>query len=337
MRILSKADVQQVMDMDACLQANEEAFIAVAAGRAIVPVRHHIPVEGQRDAVSLFMPGYLPDAPALGLKVVSVFPTNAAAGRGTTLGAIMLLDPATGAPAALMDGTWLTSLRTGAGTGVATKYLARPDSRVLTLLGAGGMGFHQVEAVLAVRRIEQVLIWNRTPARAEALAARVREFCAAAGRRVAVQATADQEGAVRAADVVVAGTSAAEPVVHGSWVRPGTHVNLIGAHGAGMREGDDELLRRSAVRAVDALESAAAAGELRLPIEAGVVRREDFTAIGRIIAAEAPGRQNPAQITWFKSVGLAAQDMACAAAVLRRAAELNLGLEYDLEAAPDPD
>lgn len=325
MRILSKADVQRAMDMASCIEVNARAFAAVSTGRATVPVKQHITVEGQTDAVALYMPGYLPHAQALGAKIVSVFPGNREKGLPTTVGVIMLISAETGAPVAVMDGTWLTSLRTGAGTGVATRLMARPDSKVLTLVGAGGMGFHQVEAVLAVREIELVQIWNRTPARAEELAAEVRRLGAAQ-----VEVVTDLERSVTGADIVVASTAAATPVVLGEWVRPGTHVNLIGAHGADMREGDDELLRRSSIRAVDKFDSAAYAGELRIPLAAGVVTPEHFVEVGAIAAGLTPGRRHPAEITWFKSVGLAAQDMACAAAVLQRAEELNLGLVAEL-------
>jgi ornithine cyclodeaminase len=330
MRILSRADVQAAMNMDACITANHEAYVAVAAGRSKVPVRHHIPVEGEPDAVALFMPGYLPDSGALGLKVVSVFPGNRAKGLETTVGAIILVSAATGAPVALMDGTWLTSLRTGAGTGVATDLLARPESKVLTLIGAGGMGFHQIEAVLAVRPIETIWIYNRTQGRAEELVAEVSEYYARRKRAISVAVATDPEAAVRAADVVVASTASVQPVIFGSWVRPGTHVNLIGAHGADMREGDDDLLRQSQIRTVDAVDSASASGELRIPIGSGVISRDDFVPIGAIAAGLAPGRKSADEITWFKSVGLAAQDMACAAKVLQEAEARGLGITVNL-------
>jgi ornithine cyclodeaminase len=330
LRILSKADVQKLMEMHTCIQVNTEAFVAVATGRAKVPVKHHISIEGQSDAVALFMPGYLPDTSALGLKVVSVFPGNQAVGLPTTVGAILLISASTGLPIALMDGTYLTSLRTGAGTGVASKLLARADSKVLTLIGAGGMGYHQIEAVLAVRPIETIRIWNRTLARAEELVHQVQELCTRLRRDVSVAVERDVEAAVSSCDVLVACTAAATPVVLGRWVRPGTHVNLVGAHGADMREGDDELLLKSHVRVVDGLDSALACGELRLPISTGIITRQEFVELGAIAVGAAPGRQKEDEITWFKSVGLAAQDMACAAAVLRRAEQLNVGLEVEL-------
>lgn len=330
MRIISKADVQQAMDMAACIEVNTTAFIAVATGRAKVPVKHHIPVESQAGAVALFMPGYLPDEAALGVKVVSVFPENRAKGLPGTVGAIMLVSAETGEPVALMDGTWLTSLRTGAGTGVATQLMARPDSKVLALLGAGSMGFHQVEAVLAVRPVDSVLIWNRTPARAEELAEEVAALCRESGKTVKVQAVTDPEAAVRQSDIVVASTASATPVVLGEWVRAGTHVNLIGAHGADMREGDDALLLKSGTRAVDAFDSSAASGELRIPLAAGVVRREDFVDLGAIAAGKVSGRNRSDEITWFKSVGLAAQDMACAAHILRTSEQRDLGIVIEL-------
>jgi ornithine cyclodeaminase/alanine dehydrogenase-like protein (mu-crystallin family) len=330
LRILSKADVKQLMDMQTCIRVNRAAFVAVAEGRARVPVKHHVPVENPPNSVSLFMPGYLPDVPALGLKVVSVFPQNPAQGLPTILGAIMLISPATGEPLALMDGTWLTSLRTGAATGVSAQVLAREDAETLTLLGAGGMAFHQVEAVLAVRPIRTVYLWNRTPDRAESLAVQVRELGERLGRDLSVTATSDSESAVRRADVVAVGTSSPTPVLLGRWVRPGTHVSLIGSHEAHMREADDELLLKSRVKTVDALDSAMASGDVRLPVEAGVVKPEELVTLGAVAAGRVPGRQHPEDITWFKSVGLAAQDLACAAEVLRLAEERGLGTVVEL-------
>lgn len=330
MRILTRANVQQAMEMQACIDINADVYAAVAAGRVKMPVRHHIPVEGQGEAVALFMPGYLPDSGALGMKIVSVFPNNPGQGLPATVGVITLISAETGLPIALMDGTWLTSLRTGAGSGVATRLMARSDSRVLGLLGAGGMGFHQIEAVAAVRPIEQVLIWNRTESRAHTLADQVREYYGSSGRAMCVDVVGRPDAAVRNSDVVVVSTSASEPVLLGEWVRPGTHVNLVGAHGAAMREADDDLLAKAQVRAVDGWDSASFAGEIRIPLESGRCTRAQFVQVGEFVAGQRPGRTAPTDITWFKSVGLAAQDLACARVILDQAAELGLGTEIEL-------
>lgn len=325
--ILTQSDAMRAIDMAAAVEASERAFVAVAAGRAAVPRRPTIEIEDGQGSASLFMPGYLPGEGALGAKVVSVFPGNPARGLPATLGAILLISPETGEPLALMDGTWLTSLRTGAGAGVATRRLAREDARTLALLGAGGIAAHQAEAVLAVRPgIERVLVWSRTRARAEALVARL--SAAHPGR--AFEAVDSPEAAVRAADVITACTRATEPVLLGVWVRPGTHVNLVGAHAPHEREADDELLRRSAVRAVDMRDAALVCGELSRPIEAGAVAAEAFVDIGLICAGQWPGRRSAEEITWFKSVGLAAQDLATARLVLDRARALGLGTRVDL-------
>lgn len=330
MRILSRADVERLIDMEACIQSNLEAYVAVASGRARVPVKHHISVEGRRESVSLFMPGYLMDQGALGMKVVSVFPENRQVGLPTILGAILLISPQTGEPLALLDGTWLTSFRTGGGSGAATQVLARPDARRFTLLGTGGMALHQVEAVLAVRPVEQVMLWNRTPQRAERLALVVAERVGRTGRKVKVVVERDRRSAVAEADIITVCTSSVEPVLMGAWVKPGAHVNLVGSHTGEAREGDDQLLEMATLRAVDAFDSAAVSGEVRLPLESGRARREDFVELGAVVTGRVPGRQRPDEITWFKSMGLAAQDMACAALVFRRAVEQGVGTEVAL-------
>lgn len=332
MRILTRSQMRQLMDMATCIRMNRLAFEAVAAKRAVVPVKHHIHVEGHPDAVSLFMPGYLPDLEALGMKIVSVFPDNAQRGLETTVGTMMLVDVHGGSPKAVMDATWLTSIRTGAGSGVATDVLARPDSHTLTVIGAGGMAFHQIEAVMHVRPIRRIMLWNRTRARAEALARAVADYGWGEGRRPQVEVADDLPQAVAEADVIVACTRAREPVLRGEWVRPGTHINLVGAHEPTMREGDDALLLKSAVRAVDAWDSAAVSGEIALPVKAGTVGPEHFVELGAIALGRQPGRRTDDDITWFKSVGLAAQDMACAAEILRRAEEKNVGAVLRLDA-----
>jgi ornithine cyclodeaminase/alanine dehydrogenase-like protein (mu-crystallin family) len=326
--ILTDPDVRRSIDMRDAIEASAEAFILVAEDRAAVPPRHQVTVDAESGALSLFMPGFLSTPGGLGVKVVSFFPGNARRGVPPTHAAILLLDTDTGAPEVFMEATWLTSLRTGAGTGAATRWLARDDSRTLAVLGTGGLAYHQVEAVLTVRPlIDSVLLWNRTPARADDLADRLR---AGGARERTVQVMATPERAVAAADIVVACTSARDPVVRGAWVRPGAHVNLVGAHGADMREGDDVLLLRSVVRAVDMLEAATQSGELRRPLAGGIADARAFVEVGAIGAGRSPGRRGRDEITWFKSVGIAAQDLATARRVLVRARNLGLGSEIAL-------
>jgi ornithine cyclodeaminase/alanine dehydrogenase-like protein (mu-crystallin family) len=277
----------------------------------------------ERNGDMLVMSGYLPGGPSLGLKVISVFPDNHRLGLESTLGVVVLLNPATGQPEVIMDGTFLTSIRTGAGSGVATDLLAREDADSVAILGTGGMAWHQLEAVCAVRPIRRVLIWNRTRARAEDFADKV----SARRKGLAIEVTDGPEKAVRAAAIVCSSTSSPEPVVRGAWLKPGTHVNLTGAHRPDWREADADVVCAASVRSVDSVSAALTPGDLAMPLRQGLISSESIVPIGAIAAGTREGRKSPDDITLFKSVGLAAQDLAVAKLVRERALGAGLGVE----------
>lgn len=313
MRILTGADLQHLLPMADTIELVEAGFQA----RGSVPTRLALEVDGVGE--SLFMPGYLPERRALGLKVISLFPGNAARGLPAAMGAMLLLDPATGAPAALLDGTFLTTLRTGALTGLATRALARPDAATAAVLGAGGLAWHQAEAVCAVRPIREVRLWNRTRERAEALAGRARSSLAAAVR---VCGSADE--AVAGAGVVVCCTSSPAPVLRAAWLAPGAHVNAVGAFRPDMREIEPEVARRATRRVVDTL-AAARTGDL-----AGLDPGAEIVELGAVLQGRAEGRPGTRGWTLFKSVGFAALDLAVAADAVARAVRRGCGREVEL-------
>jgi ornithine cyclodeaminase len=297
MLLLTASDVAHLIDMEGAIAASTKAFVLTATGQAITPVRHAIDL-GSGHAVTLFMPGFLPTEQVLGLKVGSLIESNSERGLPATLCTILLLDPTTGAAKALLEATWLTALRTGAGIGAATRTLARSDVKTATMIGAGGMAFHAVQAMLtACPTLTRVAIWNRTTERGrslqQTLSASFRERCEA-------------------------------------WVRPGTHVNLAGAHGCTMREGDDELIRRATVVTVDRIDAASASGEIAIPLDSGILARTKLKEIGAVVTGESHGRQSALDITVFKSVGIAAQDLATAALVLEQALQHKKGTVFDL-------
>ncbi|MBN8998703.1 MAG: ornithine cyclodeaminase family protein, partial [Rhizobiales bacterium] len=249
----------------------------------------------------------------VGVKIVTVFPGNAARGAATVQGAYLLLSGETGAPLALIDGPRLTLWRTAAASALAADYLARPDARHLVMAGAGALAAHLVAAHAAQRPIERVSIWARRRDRAEALAARLDR------PGLAVAAVHDLDAAVAEADIVSAATLAAAPLIHGDRLRSGTHVDLVGGFTPAMREADDAAVRRARVY-VDTLAGALAeAGDIVQPIAAGVLDRDaiagDLFALAR---GEAVGRRSADEITLFKSVGTALEDLAAAIAVWRQ-------------------
>lgn len=319
-RILSRADVRDSMDMPAAIEAVRSAFVALSAGRADVPLRTAVEADG---GSALVMPAHVPEAGGLGAKVVAVFEGNAARGLPTTNALVLALDAATGMPRAVIEGTYLTALRTGAASGLATDLLARPESTVVAIFGAGAQARTQLEAVRAVRRIGQVRIVSRTKESARRLADEL--------RNVDVRLPDGPAAAVRGADVVIAATTSHTPVFDGRAVEPGTHVNGIGSYTPDMQEVDAALVRRSTI-VVDSREGALAeAGDLLIPIHDGVVTTDDIHAeLGEIATGARPGRRLPEEVTFFKSVGNAAQDIAVVARLLETAEAAGLGTVVDL-------
>jgi ornithine cyclodeaminase len=306
------------------IDAMASAFGQLSSGRAVIPLRTHVDAEL---GVSLFMPGYLRDTRVLGGKIVSVFAGNAALGLPVVTAAVLLLDSSTGLPRALLDGTTLTALRTGAASGLATRLLARPDASVLAVFGAGVQARTQIEAVRAVRDIREIRIVSRTRRSAELLADELRSERDAP----AVVVGEDPARAVAGADVLVAATSSPTPVFPGDRVEPGAHVNGVGSYTPEMQEVDEGVVARARV-VVDTRDGALAeAGDLIIPLRKGLVREEDLgTELGEVVLGVRPGRTHADEITFFKSVGNAAQDLAVAAVALEAAVRRGAGTQVEL-------
>ena len=306
--------------MAQAIAAVKAAYVQLSAGRAQAPLRAHLAVaEGDS---TLVMPFYAPDdGGALGLKVVSVFNSNPPAGRPLIHALVLALDAASGAPLALIEGGTLTAIRTGAASGAATDALARPDARVLALFGAGVQARRQLEAVCTVRAIARVQVYS--PVGAEALAAEM------AGRGpipADVVVVASPRAALADADVVCTATTSPTPVFDDADLKPGAHVNGIGSFTPQMQEIDAATVRRARV-VVDSRDAALAeAGDLLIPLRAGAFDRAHVSdEIGEVLAGQKPGRTSAAQITFFKSVGVAVQDAAAARLVAANGAALGLG------------
>ncbi len=311
---LTAEDIRQALPMREAIEAMRVAFIALSEGRAHIPQRLQIPIPEQA-GVTLVMPGYVPPD-ALGLKVVSVFPRNPQQGLPTISALVVMLDPRTGTPLALLDGTFLTAWRTGAASGLATDWLARPDATSLAIIGAGAQARTQLLAICAVRPIQRVRVYSRTPERAQAWIEALR---GQEGVPEDIALAPTPEAAVAEADVVCTATNSSTPVFDGRALRPGTHINAIGSFTLQMRELDEETFRRASRVVVDAREAALAeAGEVVWAIQRGILQESDLVELGEIVAGRRPGREQPEEITLFKSVGLAVQDLVAAQHVLQR-------------------
>jgi ornithine cyclodeaminase/alanine dehydrogenase-like protein (mu-crystallin family) len=330
MRILSADDVRRAVPMAAAVDAVADAFAQLSTGRATVPLRTPIG-QPQHDSHTFFMPALLAggvgSTPALGMKVVSVFPHNAARhGLPTIHALVALFNPETGQPLAVLDGRLLTALRTGAASGAATRALARADSRVVAVIGAGAQAPFQVQAVCAVRPIEHVLIVNRSRERAEQL----RERLQAEGMQATITIAETARAALAQADVVCCATSSVTPVFSDADLRPGTHVNGVGSFTPHMVEVPAGTIARALV-VVDQQEAAwSEAGDLIAARAAGAIDEARTVELGAVIAGQVAGRRDAQQITFFKSVGNAIQDLAVGQLALDGALRLGLGVEIDL-------
>lgn len=323
--LLSGEDVRRLVPMPAAIDAVASAFTQLSSGQAQIPLR--TPVESA-GGVTLFMPGYLRETRVLGGKIVSVFGGNAARGLPVVSATVILLDSETGLPRALMDGTKLTALRTGAASGLATRLLAQEGASVLAVFGAGAQARTQVEAVRAVRPIQEVRIVDVNRASAERFATELR---IAPDPPATVEVFDDPASAVKGAHVIVTATSSSVPVFPGALVEPGAHVNGIGSYTPEMQEVGEELVTRARV-IVDTRDGALAeAGDLLIPLRKGLVRKEDIrTELGEVVLGTHPGRTSESEITFFKSVGNASLDLAVGALVLERALRHGEGSTFEL-------
>ncbi|MGZ6708771.1 MAG: ornithine cyclodeaminase family protein [Solirubrobacteraceae bacterium] len=328
MLVLSGAEVRELLDLDALIDALAPAMADLSAGRASMPARIAAMVP-ERDGLLAAMPGYVPSARALTTKLVSLFPRNAGTSIPTHQALIAVFDPQTGSPVALLDGTEITAARTGACSALSARLLAREDASVLAILGTGVQARAHARAMPRVRPIREIRIAGRDNAKARALAAELADEL-----RLAVRAVTSYEAALQDADIACATTHAVEPVVRRAWLRPGVHVTSVGYNPAG-REVDDRTVADAlvCVESRDAVLAAVPAGsnDLIEPIRDGVIGEDHIHAeLGELVLGTRRGRTSRDQISLYKSVGVAVQDAAAAALVLDAARERDVGREVEL-------
>jgi alanine dehydrogenase len=321
--VLTGSEVLQVLDMDLALAAAEDAFRAYGEGRVNMPPKSYLTL-ARGDFRAMYGEIFLPKGHICGLKWVNVHPGNPELGLLTVMAKVLLNDPDTGLEFADLDGTHETNFRTGAAGGLAAKYLARPEASRLGLIGAGAQARTQVAALVKVRPIGEVVVFNRHLEHAQAFAEKITAIHGVPARAVA---TASE--AVMDLDIVVTTTPSASPVVLRDWVSPGTHINAIGADAAGKQELDPTILRVAKV-VIDDWAQASHSGEINVPLSKGEITPEMiYGSLGEIVAGKKPGRENPEEITVFDSTGLIIQDLALAYAIYLKARKLGLGEEKD--------
>ena len=317
-RILSAADVRAALPMPKAVDAMRYAYGQLSAGKAVAPPRQHISTDR---GVTLIMPAYLPERRNFGIKVVSVYDDNPNRDLPRITATVLVLDPTTGVPKAFMDGASLTAIRTGAGGGVAADLLARQDAKRVGLFGAGVQARAQLQAVMAVRNITGVNLISRTQTSAEQLAAEIATWTDAP--EVNLVPTAEE--VVQDVDIVICATTSGTPLFDGNALKPGTHITAVGTFVPEKREVDTTTIRRADRIVVDSREDCLAeAGDLI------IANAEVDAEIGEIVNGDKSGRQSDAEITFFKSVGVAVQDAVAASVVLATAEAEGLGTVVEM-------
>jgi ornithine cyclodeaminase len=323
-RVLRGAEIRALMPMAACIDLMATTMVAVSAGRARIPLRQVMAAS----AGGMFgiMPGYLAEPEGFGIKLLSLFPGNPAAGLSSHLGLVLLFEPEHGRPVAILDAAELTAVRTAAVSGLATRLLAREDAGDLAILGAGEQARSHLEAMLAVRRIRRVRVWSRTPAHAHA-------FAEERGARhgLAIEAVGAAREAVAGADLVCTVTAAKTPILHGEWIAAGAHLNVAGASRADAAEIDTAAVVRARYFVDFRPSTVNEAGDYLRALADGAITPEHILAeIGEVAAGARPGRADAADITLFRSLGVAAEDLAAAHYLLQQARARGVGQTVEL-------
>jgi alanine dehydrogenase len=322
--LLSRKDVERVLTPSEAVRAVEDGYREVGFGTAVVPSR--LSVEMSRYGGNLLvMPAYLSGSNALATKLVTTHLDNHKSGLPTVIGTIILTDPENGRPLAILDGTYLTAIRTGAAGAVGAKYLSRENASTATIAGTGVQGRAQILCLAEVRKIRKVFACDVDPERR-------RRFVEEMKKRVHSDFVAvdNLENAVRESDIVVTATTSSEPVIKGQWLSPGCHVTAIGSHTPSARELDEEVMKRASKIVLDTWD-AKTVGDLAYPISTGVLSEDDiYSDIGTIVAGRKQGRASAGEITVFKSVGTAVADVSSAFRTYQLARLKGIGSSIDL-------
>ncbi|MCF0141239.1 MAG: ornithine cyclodeaminase family protein [Mogibacterium sp.] len=329
MLALSEKDMREVFTMKDAIEADKDALRLYTEGQTNIPLRANISVP-EHSGNSLYMYGYVAPADALGVKLVSVYPKNVEKGIPSVPATMVLVNSETGEVCSLMNGTYLTALRTGAVAGAATDVLAREDSKIFALIGTGGQAETQLEAVLAVRDIELVKVYSRNRERREAFVAKMNDLYAEKyGVKIVAAESSDE--AVADADIISACTTANEAVFDADKIKKNAHINGVGSYTPDMAEIPEGVITSAAGIYVDTAEGVLAeAGELINPIKKGLVKEESCIELGAVLAGKAEGRKSYDDLTFFDSVGCAVLDLVTAQRIYEKAVAKGMGQIIEL-------
>lgn len=329
MRILTESEIRKLYSMQEAIQDLKKALIHHKEGKIENPQRTVLDFPEQSASI-LYMPSAWQERKFACVKVVSIFPNNPEKKKKTTQGIILLTDTETGDHLACMDASYLTRLRTGALSAIATEYLAKRSAQTLAVIGCGRMAEEQVQGVLAVRNIQTIILFNRTLERTKVFAEKIRKQNPRFNGNIEIARSAEE--AVQQAEIINCATRSEKPVFSGKFLQTGSHINGIGSYLPHMQEVDEIAVLRATKIVVDTLEGVKQeAGDLIIPAKKGIWRFEQiYGQLDRLVAGEIPGRENDEEVTFFKSVGAAYFDLAVAQSVYKKAVEHDVGIEQNL-------
>jgi alanine dehydrogenase len=322
--MLSRKEIEEILPLKEVIKAVQDSYREFGLNTAIVPPRIRIDIE-RYNANILVMPAYLTGMDALGTKLVTTHLENSKLNLPTVIGTIILNDPKTGVPMAILDGTYITAMRTGAAGAVAAKYLSREDSSTTTIIGTGVQGRSQLMALCEVREIKRVFAFDVDRSKCQQYVAEMKKRIDAEFVR-----TDNLQESVRQSDIVVAATSSSDPVIKGDWVMEGCHITGIGSHSPNARELDENVIAKASKIVLDTWD-AKKVGDIAYPVSKGLLKEEDiYSDIGTIVAGKKPGRTSPNEITIFKSVGTAVAYVSTALRTYQLAKKRRVGKSVNL-------
>ena len=327
MLLLKKADIKKVFTMRDAIEADKEAFQIFVEGRSIVPLRTKIP-SAQREGNMLFMPGYIPDLDYPGIKIVSVFPENSKKNKPVTPATVLLLDGETGEVCSILDGTYVTQLRTGAASGAAIDLLAKKECRKGAIIGTGGQAATQLEAMVEARNLEEVYIYDLDIEKTNKFVETMNEELKSYDTKFIAAKSSDE--AIEDADIIITVTTSKKPVFDGNKVKKGATISGVGSYLPILQEIDPVALTRASKIFFESTEAVLSeSGDILTPLADKVITEDDFTGeLGQVIKGELPGRENDDEIIVFKTVGIAVQDVITARRIYEKALDQGVGTEW---------
>lgn len=328
MLLLSREDIKKVFTMKDAIETNKECFKIFSEGKSEVPLRTTIQAPNH-NGVFLFMPSYVEELDVAGLKVVNIFPENAKENLPTAPAQVLLIDGKTGIVSSILDGTYVTQLRTGASSGAAFDLFAVKDAKIGALIGTGGQAATQLEAMMVVRELDEVRVFDLDPNRRQAFVNRMQEELKCYNTKIVEAVSSDD--AIENADIIVTVTPSSKPVFDGTKVKKGATVSCVGAYQHHMQEMDPAILSRASKIYFDSEEAVLSeSGDILIPLEEGIITKDDFTGdIGDVLLGKVVGRENDDEIIVYENVGIGVLDLMTARAIYLKAIEAEVGTNWE--------